>query len=90
MKFHQIFGCVDAASFGVDDERCIEIIQAFLTSDYEEEEVAINYKNDILGQKRKKRGRNEYAEADRTLSLFSQKYIHHSNEEEKMNEDSKH
>ena len=89
MKFHQIFGCVDAASFGVDDESRIEIIQAFLTSDYEEEEVAINYKNDILGQKRKKRGRNEYAEADRTLSLFSQKYIHHSNEEEKMNEDSK-
>ena len=89
MKFQQIFECIDAASLGVDDENRIEIIQAFLTSDYEEEEAAINFRNDISGKKRKKRGSNEYTDTDRSLSLFSQKYIHHANEEEKMKEDSK-
>ena len=45
MKFHQIFECVDAASLGVDDENRIEIIQAFLTSDYEEEESKAAIRN---------------------------------------------
>ena len=47
MKFHQIFECVDAASFGVDEENWLEILQCFFTSDYEEEEAAINLKNGI-------------------------------------------
>ena len=89
MKFHQIFECVDAASFGVDEENRLEILQCFLNSDYEEEEAAINLNNGISGKKRKKRGNNEYNEADRTLSLFSQKYLHHPNKEQQMSDDSK-
>ena len=43
MKFYQFFANVDAASFGVNDEDRIEIIQDFLTSDYEEEVAIINF-----------------------------------------------
>ena len=72
MKFHQLLALVGAASFGVDDESYNDILHAFLTSDYEEEEVVINFRSDISGQKRKKRESNEYTENDRFSSLFSQ------------------
>ena len=90
MKFYQFFANVDAASFGVNDEHRIEIIQAFLTSDYEEEEEAIiNFQGDILEKKRKRRGKNEYSHSDREQSLFSKKYLDPSNEEEMLDEDSR-
>lgn len=75
-----IFTSIDAVFLGVDDDNRLNIIQAYLSSDYEEEEATI---------KREKRGEAEYRSYGRRYSLFSEKYIHHSNKEERMDEDSK-
>ena len=67
MKFHQLLALVDAASFGVDDESYNDILHAFLTSDYEEEEVVISFRSDISGKK----GRRERAmSTQRTIAFL--------------------
>ena len=54
MKFHQIVAIVDTACLGVDDSNQLDIIQVFLLSDYEEEEITINFSSDILAKRMKK------------------------------------
>ena len=89
MKFHQFFASVDVACLGVDDGNRLDIIQAFLLSDYEDEETTIHFWSNISVKKRKKRGKAEYTHNDCHNFLFSKKYLHHSNEKESLDEDSK-
>ena len=42
MKYHQFVSSVDVACIGVDEDSRLDFIQAFLLSDYEEEEANIN------------------------------------------------
>ena len=72
MNFHQLFSSVDAACLGVDEDSRLDIIQAFLLSDYEEEEEAnINLWSDISVKKRKKRGKAEYSYYNRCYSFLT-------------------
>ena len=47
IMFHQLFTYIDAASLGVDEEHRLEIVQAFLDLDYEEEVATINVQSEI-------------------------------------------
>ena len=71
MKCHQFVSSVDAACLGVDEDSWLDIIQAFLLSDYEEEEASINLWSDISVKKRKKRGKAEYSYYDRRYSFLT-------------------
>ena len=73
MRFHQVFTYIDAASLGVDEEHCLEIVQTFLDSDYEDEVATISFQSDFAEKKRKSRGKNKYTDNDFFNSLFSQK-----------------
>ena len=73
-------------SLGVNDEERNQILQAILET--EEDEDTIYFYDKISGQKKKRR-KNKYLDRDHFLSLFSQKYIYYSNEEERTNKDSR-
>ena len=47
IKSHQLSAYIDAAFLGADEEYRLEIAQAFLDSDYEEEVATINIQSEI-------------------------------------------
>ena len=85
MNFYQLFKVIDAASLGMNDEEYKIILETFLDPDEELDRV-LDIDDETL-RKRKKRGKNEYTARDRLMSLFSQKYLHHPNEEETFSPD---
>ena len=84
MKLYQLFKIIDAASLGMSKEEGRIILETFLESDKELDRI-LDFDDDNL-RKRKSHGHNEYTTCDRFISLFSQKYLHHSSEEEKFDE----
>ena len=84
MKFYQLFKIIDDTSLDLSEEEHSIIVETFLSSDEVLDRV-LDFEDEGI-RKRKKRGKNEYTAHDRVMSLFSQKYLHHSNEEEKIDE----
>ena len=85
MNFYQLFKIIDAASLGMSEDEYSIILETFLVSDEALDRV-LDFEDEDLISKRKKRGKNEYTAHDRFMSLFSQKYLHHSRVEEKIDE----
>ena len=85
MNFYQVFKIIDATSLGLSEEEYSIILETFLVSDEELDRI-LDFEDEELTRKRKKRGKNEYTTHDRVMSLFSQKYLQHPKEEEKFNE----
>lgn len=84
MNFYQLFKIIDAASLGLSKEEHSIILETFLVSD-EVLDLVLDFDDEGL-RKREKRGKNEYTAHDRVISLFSQKYLPHSSEEEKFDD----
>ena len=72
----------------MNEDEYIIILETFLVSDEALDRV-LDFEDEHFISKRKKCGKNEYTAHDRFMSLFSQKYLHHSSVEEKIDESSR-